>query len=184
MEISLNLIPEYRKEEIERAKRHRVFIWQIVAGLFMMLVFGSILVGFNLELTTELDAIVQTSIPKDQIKDFEELKKYDEEFKEANDRIAVLEGIQKEEIFWSNLFLELDKIISDGVEIKSVSTKKMQVFISGTTGTRDDLVAFKNKLEEAACFENVNFPLSNFAAKDNIEFQLDFFIKDNCVKKK
>lgn len=184
MEINLNLIPEYRKEEIKKGKRYKIFIWQALTVLLMAVVFGSILAGFNLSLKAEMEAALQSSIPASQIKNVEELKKYDEEFKEANEKISVLDEIQKGKIFWSNLFLELNQVIPDGVEIKNISTKKLQVFVSGVAITRDNLVTLKDRLENQKCFESINLPLSNFAAKDNVEFQLDFFIKDNCVKKK
>lgn len=183
MEINLNLIPPYKKEAIEIIHRRKIFAWQIVAVLAMSFVFGSILIGFNLMLGEELKAIAQTSVPKNQAQDAEELKKYDEEFKNANSQIAVLDGIQKEEFIWSNLFMELGRTIPDGIIVENVYTKKMQVFVSGTAGTRDDLVGLKGKLESSACFENVNFPLSNFASKDNVAFQSDFSIKDNCIKR-
>jgi len=182
--IKLNLIPPYRKEELEADRRHKVFVWQAVAVLMVALVFGAILGSFNYILGLETKYAMQTSVPKDQLESSKELEKYDEEFKEANSEITALEEVQRENIYWSDLFLELNKIVPEGIALQSVSTKKMQIFISGTAGTRDDLVALKEKLENSSCFENINFPLSNFAAKENIEFQSDFSIKDNCIKKK
>lgn len=183
MELNLNLIPAYKREAIEAVRRRRIFAWQIAAALFMSFVFGSILAGFNLMLGEELKTIAGTPIPKNQIQNAAELQKYDEEFKDANSQIAVLDEIQKGEFVWSNLFMNLGQTIPDGITAENVYTKKTQVFISGIATTRDNLSDLKSKLESNACFENINFPLSNFASRDNVAFQLDFSIKDNCIKR-
>lgn len=169
---------------MEADRRRKIFIWQIVAVFIMAMVLGAILGSFNYMLGLELKSVLQAAVPKDQIKDSQELEKYDQEFKDVNAEITALEKIQNENIYWSNLFLKLNEVVPGGISLRSVSTKKMQIFISGTGGSRDDLVALKDKMENSACFENVNFPLSNFAAKENIEFQSNFIIKDNCIKKK
>lgn len=184
MKINLNLIPPYRQEEMEAGRRQKVFAWQIVVVFVMAVVFGVVLGSFNYLLGLEAQSALESSIPKGQMENSRELEKYDVEFKEANSKIMALEGIQRENIYWSNLLLEFSRIVPSGVSLKSISTKKMQIFISGTAGTRDDLVALKEKLESSSCFDNVNFPLSNFAAKESIEFQSDFSIRDNCIKKK
>lgn len=184
MEINLNLIPPYRKEEMETEKCRNIFFWQIATVFIILFSFGVILASFSYVLGIELKSIAEAPVPKNQLENFDELKKYDEEFKEANSQVSILKKMQEEEFFWSNLFLELNDVVPEGISLRSVSTKKKQVLISGLAGSRDNLVTLKSQLESSKCFENINFPLSNFAAKENIEFQSDFYIKDNCLKKK
>jgi hypothetical protein len=47
---------------------------------------------------------------------------------------------------------------------------------------RDNLIQFKDNLEKESCFSEINLPLSNLVEKENVEFQIDFNIKKDCLK--
>ena len=54
----------------------------------------------------------------------------------------------------------------------------------GLADTREDLIFLKEKLGEDGCFSDIDLPLSNLVDKNNIEFQIVFKIKSDCLKKK
>jgi hypothetical protein len=57
------------------------------------------------------------------------------------------------------------------------------VLLSGQAATRDDILALEKKLKESACVKNVNVPLSNLFSQENIDFQIDFEMQKECLKK-
>ena len=42
----------------------------------------------------------------------------------------------------------------------------------------------KDNFSQEGCFTDINLPLSNLVSKDNIDFQIQFNIKEECVKNK
>jgi Tfp pilus assembly protein PilN len=183
MEINLNLIPPYRKEEIAAIKFRRFFLLQLSFVLLVIFIFALILLIFNEILKIEDDSISYSNLPVDKIRDLESLERYDEQFKNANSEIVFLNNIKKENFYWSSLFMELNNTVPESIEIKNVYTKKNQIFISGIADSRDNLVFFEDNLKKNKCFDEINLPLSNFASKENIDFQISFFIKESCIKK-
>jgi len=56
------------------------------------------------------------------------------------------------------------------------------VTIRGISQNRDNLILFKENLEKEDCFEDVKLPLSDLANKEKIDFQIDFLVKNECLK--
>ena len=113
---------------------------------------------------------------------YQQLGVYQKKFKQANDLGQVLSKIQLGHIHWTNLFQKLSEATPDNVQISNLSTKNYAVFLVGKAKTRDDLINFKNKLEESTCFQNINVPLSDLVVKNNVDFQIDLTISKDCLK--
>jgi len=66
--------------------------------------------------------------------------------------------------------------------MKKIETSDYSVLLTGKAKSRDDLITFKENLEKEECFSNVNLPLSNLVAQKDVEFQIDFSIKKECLR--
>ena len=182
--IKLNLIPEFRKKEIAQASKLSLILgWEIEIFL-IMLVFFALIVSLNYVLQFNL-AAVNGATESQQSKDkYERISELDSEFKNINGQISQIESVQKDQLYWSTMFEKLSLAMPDGIKISKMANKNYAVFLAGVADTRDNLVALKDKLSQESCFTNVNLPLSNLVSRDNVDFQIDFNIKEECLKNK
>ncbi|HCU70630.1 MAG TPA: hypothetical protein DIC35_02610 [Candidatus Moranbacteria bacterium] len=184
MEIKLNIIPDKRKKEIVSSNRlRRVLQWEfglsVIMIIFLLLILSIYqLLLFNLE--TQKSEIVSGK-GKDE---FEKISKFNDDFKTANKQITTNESIQKDQLYWSNLFVKLSGSIEPEISISRMATKNYRVLLAGTAKTRDDLINMKDSFSKESCFTDINLPLSSLVSKDNIDFQIEFNIKEECVKNK
>ena len=113
---------------------------------------------------------------------FKKIKKYDSEMNDMGKIISNVGKIQSAQFYWSKFLAKLnDKVIS-GVEINKITTKNYEIILGGKVNTRDNLIAFRDNIGKDDCFTDVDLPLSNLVVKDNIDFQMNFKIKKECLK--
>jgi len=184
MEIRVNLIPENKKEEIRRAGMIKISIFLEISILAMMVIFFTALFLYNYILDININSMEKQAESSVDAGEYKKIRKLDEEFSLANVKMSKIIEIDASQFYWSELLKGLSRITDDGVAVTDLSTKNLAVFIAGVSRDRENLIDFKEKLEREDCFEQVNLPLSNFVSKDNVGFQIDFKIKENCLKKR
>ncbi|MCX6763310.1 MAG: hypothetical protein NTZ97_01060 [Candidatus Moranbacteria bacterium] len=177
--INLNLIPPDKKQAIQKTFQLRnVWRWEIeLSGIFLTCLFILISISHILNLNvknTILDVSGKNGVDK--------LKKLEMEIKNANASITETEKIQKGQLNWSKLLLLINRDVNANINLGGIATKEYTVTVSGQASTRDDLVAFKERLDKEDCLAEVNLPLSNLVAKENLDFQIIFQIKPECLK--
>lgn len=182
MKIYLDLLPDYRKQEIKRKKIFHTILREEILFLAPIILFILILLNIYYVLVLQKNSSAnENSLQQSQNK-YQQLETYQEKFKQVNDFGQVLSKIQSGHLHWINLFQKLSEAMPDSIQISNLSTKNYAVFMVGKAKTRDDLLNFKNKLEESSCFQNINMPLSNLVVKDNVDFQIDLIIAKECLK--
>jgi Tfp pilus assembly protein PilN len=184
MEIRLNIIPNERKKEIASSNRlRRVLEWEfgfsLILTIFLLLLL-SMYYLLNFNLAAQKSEIVSGKGKEE----FDKIAKFNDDFKTANKQITMDESIQKDQLYWSNLFIKLNDAVPDSVSVTKMATKNYQVLMAGTARTRDDLIGMRENFSREGCFTNINLPLSNLISKDNVDFQIQFDIKEECVKNK
>ena len=181
MKTKLNLIPEYKKEEIrQRGTLLKVLRW----GLELMaiyVIFMAILFSLNYIVKLNLK-VNEIKLGPNNITRFKEFKEYDSEIKEMNLKVSEIQKIQSGQLYWSKLFAKIEEIIPEGIIINNFATKDYSAALAGDSNNRDSLIAFREKIEADGCFANVNLPLSYLVAKENLTFQIDFTVKQECLK--
>jgi len=125
--------------------------------------------------SSDIDAEVNKPI-------YDKMKKFDEEFSDINSRAADILAISKDQIYWNKMFVELESINTEGIFLDGLATNNFLVSVSGEAVDRDSLIGFKSSLEESGCFTDVNLPLSNLVKKEDIAFQMDFKVREECVR--
>ncbi len=184
MEIKLNIIPEERKKEIALSNRLRMILQWEAGFAIILVIFFLLISSMYYLLTLNLDAQQSAVVNGKGKAEFEKVAKFNEDFKAANKQITTDESIQKDQLYWSNLFLKLNEAVPEGVSVAKIATKDYQVLLAGNAKTRDVLIAMKDNFSQEGCFTDINLPLSNLVSKDNIDFQIQFNIKEECVKNK
>lgn len=183
MEIKLNLIPQYKKDEIQQGRHFRSLLgWEaeltFILACFILFLFS---LSYILKINFSLVSGGFGTNPGSNAQ-MKEVENYDSEFKIANAKISEVEKIQRGQIDWLKLFEKINVVTSNEISINKLSTENYLVNLSGRAQTRDDLIAFKERLEKEECLENVALPLSNLVSKENVEFQINFNFKKDCLK--
>lgn len=182
MRISINLLPPEKKEALEKRQKLKLIVWQEMMLFFIVIIFLMILGSINLILKIQLEGIQNISESEKAGGAAQELEKFEGDFRRINSQIGVLHNIWKNDLHWSRFFKELNDVVDESVALHGLTTKNFQVFISGRANSRDDLLKLQEKINASPCFAEANIPLSNLVTKDNVDFQIDFKIKDECIK--
>ena len=114
----------------------------------------------------------------------EEAKKlanYQEEFKKINTETESVNRYQQAHLHWSALLALLQKLTPEGVVIIELLTKEYTVSISGQAGTREQFLQFEAALKGDDCVSDVRVPISNLFSQKEIDFQIDFNLKKDCL---
>jgi Tfp pilus assembly protein PilN len=182
MKIDLNLLPEEKKNNLKRKKVFWLIIRQEVLFLFAVVFLIAFLISTNLILGVQSKGIETLNSLGESGQDFAEIQKYEAKFKETNEKTAVYRKIASNHLHWSHLLEKLSMVTPDSVSISGLVTKNYSISLSGKAKGRDDLLKFRDNIEKDECFGDINVPLSNYVAKENVDFQIDFKIKTDCLK--
>lgn len=183
MKIYLDLLPQQRKQEIKRKKLFRKILKGEAISLLPFIVLIVILLNIYYLLILQKNITVNAYSAQQSENKYQQLGIYEEKFKQVNVLIKTIGKIQAEHLHWQSFFQQLNDIMPAGIYLTDLSTKDYTVFLVGKAKTRDDLLNFKSSLEATACFKNVNIPLSNLVVKDDVDFQIDISINEDCLKK-
>jgi len=182
MKILLNLLPEEKKIALVRKFRYRFFLWQTTLVLLLELYYVAILGGVYTIVN------YQVKIGQDSIATFnqfnEEAKRlvgYQEEFRQVNAEAERVIRYQGSHLHWSALLSMLQDLIPNGVVIVELMTKEYVVSISGQAGTREQFLQFEDALKGSDCVSDVRVPISNLFSRKEIDFQIDFKLKKECL---
>lgn len=185
MKILLNLLPEEKKRLIERGLHGRILLWQFFSLFLLEVFFLGVLITIVFLLGVELQSQQTLSQNSDMTtrNDQQSLKQYEDRFSGMNEAVGVIGKIQGGHIYFSQLFRILDTTLPKEVLLKNMTTKDRVVTLVGVADTRENLLAFEDRLKTSQCVENVNVPLSNLFSQKNLDFQLDFTITLDCLHK-
>lgn len=181
MKIYLNLLPDSKKEAIKRKKRIRNIIKQELLFLFPVVIFIVILISINFIMRMEISSMGNAYAVLNSQNKSQDLQKYETVFNGINSVTANINNLQGKHLYWSKVLDVLSGIVPDGVYLSNISTKNLQIFLVGRAKERESLIQFQEMISKSDCFENVNVPLSNFVSKTDIDFQMDFYVKKDCL---
>ena len=183
MKIYLDLLPEEKKEEIKTKRKflkviYNEFLFSIPIFAFFLILMT---INFSLELKTkELGVSVNSNSSQ---KEYKELEGYEDKFNQINLKISNISKIQSSHLNWLGIFYKISNNIPDNVYVSDLITSDYQVSLAGKAKTRDDFLKMQDKIKSDSCFLNVNAPLSSLVSKENVEFQINFDVKKNCLGK-
>ncbi len=183
MKINLDLLPPSKKNEIKKEKLFRAILRKDFLFLFPLLVLIMMLASIYYLLKIQRDEEAASFAVAQGQAQYQQLSRYDEDFKKINEETSTLLEIQAGHLQWAYVLERLGSDVPAGIRVENLATKNYNVYLIGQAKSRDGLLDFKSKLEQDNCFENVNVPLSNLVVKEDIDFQMDFLVKQDCLKK-
>lgn len=183
MKIYLDLLPKQRRSELVREKFFRRILHQEFLFLLPIILFIVILCNIYYLLTVQRDISLLAKSQVESQDKYQELGVYEEKFKQVNTNSAKLLKIQAGHLHWAEILNKFTAVTPAEISITNFSTKDFQILLVGKAKSRDALLSFKNNLEADQCFTDINVPLSNLVVRDNIDFQMDFSVKQDCLKK-
>lgn len=183
MRIYLDLLPDERKQEKKKKKLFKKILRQELRFFMPVVSFIIILTAININLKIQLDSLDNIYSAEQSRGGYKNLKEYEDKFREINMKTSSIAKFQERHLYWSALFYNLSNLIPEGVFINGLSTKDYQVSLTGKAKTRENLLSFQEKIKASDCFSEVNVPLSNLVNRENVDFQIDFKLKKNCLNK-
>ena len=182
MRILLNLLPDEKKLVAEQRMRFRFLVWQIFLLFSLEVFFLGVLIVISMLLDFERKHQEVLGQDFNRFHDEEKkLKLYEEKFRTINEQARETASVNKNHFVFTNIFLLLDRHMSDTIMLEHVETKDSKLFLSGVAETRDGLIAFNEALKKEACFSAVNLPLANLLSQKDISFQFDITVNESCL---
>lgn len=183
MRILLNLLPEERKTALAVRFFSRFFLWQTALVLLLVAFYISILGGIYFLLRHEAIANREILSSFDQFDvETRRLLEYQEAFKRTNTATDDLSRYFSRHLEWGKLFRLLEELTPTGVVHSSLYTKDYTVSLVGQAETREQFLAFETALKESDCVSDVKVPLSNLFSQKELDFQIDFNIRSECLR--
>ena len=169
IQITLNLLSPEQKKEL-KTKRAYVIIKEIVMLVLLFACISAILLLVSRYFLEEQLAILMDKNAT-AIQVGEETNK---QVTAINAKINTAGKIQEKFKVWSTLLIKIAAVTPDQVAYNSIKIypEKAVLEIQGIAKSRQDLLAFKERLEKDGLFYEVDLPLANLLAKENNTFSV------------
>lgn len=172
--ISLNLLPNQKKEEL---KFRKIYLMSQKI-LFILLIFtfflSVIILLANLILA---NAFNDTAFSSSLVNATGKLSKYD--LAQTNKMVNNIKGVQDKFVNYDDLMIKITEMIPNNITLNhlSIDTEKNKVSLSGHANTRDALIVLQDNLKNSDFFDNLKSPISNLLEKKDIDFNITVDLK-------
>lgn len=183
MKIHIDLLPPHRKKEIKKRELFLKVLEDELLFIVPSIVLIAMLISIYYILTLQKNVILDAYNAQKSQKEYQQLEVYQGKFKQTNLLVQNINKIHSKHLYWLNFFNQFSKILPEDVYVTDISTKDFNVFLVGKAKNRDNLLDLKSKLEAEPCFKNINVPISNLVVKEDVDFQIDISINEDCLKK-
>ncbi|MFH1193800.1 MAG: hypothetical protein V1661_02295 [bacterium] len=167
--ISLNLLSPEKKKE---ASKQMIFIslqYLVSWALIAICVAGIVLLATKLYMQNVFNKAVLQSVLVTQ-----EYGALNQKVRLINQEIDFLSDIQRKSVSWSPRLAAFTELVPPNITISGMNfnevTKDAQ--IQGHAATRDELLLFKQKLEQSSLLKAINLPIENLLEAQNINFTI------------
>ena len=125
-----------------------------------------------------LDKTFSMEINRDK---YQDISRFEEVFSQINSKTEFVNSVQEKHFNWFHILDNLENVIADDIFLTELATKNYKIFLTGNAKSRESLVSFKDRVEESPCFYESSVPLSDIVKKDDIDFQMEFGIEEECL---
>ncbi len=178
--IKMNLLPEWEKEKIRNLRMAGLIIKAGSMALFSIAIFLIFLwfcYGFMSLQKSDFEKNNYVFKESEAFKQTQENRKL---LEKLSSNAALIKNNENNKFHFFEVFKQLNGIISEEILLTSFEINKEKIVIRGIAKNREQLLNFKNELEQNNNFGKVNSPISNFISSQNLEFQFSIEkIKNN-----
>ena len=167
--ISLNLLSPEKKQEISRqmifVSLQQIISWALVAICSA----GIVLLIAQMIMQNSFDQAVRQGALVTQ-----EYGALNQRVHLANQKIDFLSGVQNKFIIWSPRLAALSSLVPQGIELyaMNINNASRDVQITGHAKTRDDLLLYKQNLEQSSVVRSIELPIENILESKDINFNI------------
>lgn len=167
--LTLNIIPPELKKQIHLGHINKRINSYFLISLFTIISYGVVL--FLVTVILQKDYKYTSESASFVTRDAEN---YNAKTKEINMQISQIEEIQKNTVNWSIPIHKLINTTKRGIQINNLSLDKKNnsLQISGMADTREDLLSFKDNLNDTTFLSGINLPIESLLKKENITFNI------------
>ena len=177
MEITISLLPPDKKEELKKLRIAGVIfkigvsaiVALLVLFIFMHFCVKAIVIQKDV-FDKEIERFVRTN-------SYIEVQRAQNEIKEKSDQARKIKGGLADKTDYWSVFDEVNSVIPDDIFLKQVEISEGTIQIRGLAIYRESLLVLEDKLKENETFEDVESPISNLVANENVEFEFKATIK-------
>ncbi len=180
--IKINLLPTKKKA----AKKVTELQQQMILGTIILVVLFVGMFSYWKSLSAKISSLQKTKAvaearKKEQEKMLAEVKMVEDLRKVVNDKIAIIEQLQKNQDRLVHLLDDLSRALPPGVNLTSLVENKGQINIEGTAFTNNDVVHFIDNLKTSPRFSNVFLQETIEGTQEGVEvykYKLQFVLKE------
>lgn len=170
MNISINFLPQSRKDEIKNLKHigvvMRVGIMAILA--LCLLVFFLKAIAFSIKI--EKDFIEGELLRFEKSAGYLETKKAQDSLREYSKTAKVIKVGLRDKKDYTELISKINSMIPEGIILNKLSLDSKELVLSGVALKRENLLFLEQKLKEDAQFKKIDSPISNLVSDTNAAF--------------
>lgn len=177
--LNLNLLPLQEKEKV-RMELTTSFLIHLGTRLFFLAAISMGLL-FSIYLYSSIITEAQLELVKSQegLLEEEEFKNIEKNLQISNDAIKEVHSLERGFLIYSKIIEEFAGLVPSKIYVKnlSISLNAKQFNVNGYAETREEMLAFKKKLEENRAFSNVYSPISNLLVPKDVNFAFTITLK-------
>ena len=174
-----NLLPKnIQQDTLYRNKNHLIVKYALLLIILMLIL--SVFLLFILLFTNSKKKIFEQKLQELQKNSkIIEIKKIEKEINQFNkELLSDINPIQ--ETILSKILIELSKITPFEISLNNlINLSEQDWVLLGEAKNRNDLIYFEKSLKNSKIFDNIVSPLSNFSKNTNLNFKINFTLKEN-----
>lgn len=177
MDITINLLPPDKKEELKKLRIAGVIFKIGVSAIVALLVLFVFMHFCVKAIVIERDVFDKEIERFIRTKSYVEVQKAQNEIKQKSNQARKIKGGLSDKTDYWSIFDELNSVIPDDIFLKQIEISEGIIQIRGLAIYRESLLILEEKLKENEVFGNVESPISNVVANENVEFEFKASIK-------
>lgn len=168
----LPILSENQKNNLGFEFKRRLIISYLVDVLVIFIFFIILLVSFKFVVFAKINMLKKTSELEMMKKTEAEITNKEIVIKDLNKSLLMLNGINVVHFDLSEVLYNLSLLMPANARLYSlqISEETKLLTAQGNVPWREDILTLQSNLEKSEFFSDVEFPLSNFTEKENVDF--------------
>ncbi|OGI25188.1 MAG: hypothetical protein A3J76_03255 [Candidatus Moranbacteria bacterium RBG_13_45_13] len=177
--IKINLLSDKEKKERLTDEKVGTIVRLGFSVVFSLLILSLVMFSALIILDINLKSVKEESktFPTGSARETQEAE---ELLKEVNEASQKIESNLKNIPFWGKIIRKISTICPVGVKIANIHIEKEHMRIIGFSKTREDFLAFQERLKNDD-FKNFSSPVSNLVSPKDFSFTVEFDIDKNYL---
>lgn len=180
--IKINLLPTTKKKAPRKVTELQQ---QLILGVLILTLAGGGMFTYWNSLRARIDGLQREKAAaeariREQENMLREVKSVEDERKQVNEKIAIIEQLKKNRSLLVHLLDEVSKALPPGVNLATLSERNGQIYLEGMAFTNNDIVRFVDNLKASPYCSDVFLLETAQSAAEGVEvyrYKLQFAFK-------